>query len=66
MGTMNIDLMITYECPACKQIGEAPLSKVLDIQLDSSYIGSGDSVPVIVGMGILCTGCKVLTPIHHE
>lgn len=63
---MNIELMITFECPACKQIGEAPLSKVLDIQLDSSYIGSGESVPVVVGMGIFCTGCKTLTPIHYE
>ena len=66
MGTMKIDLMITYECPACKQIGEAPLRKVLNINLGQDYIGSGDYVPTIEGVEIFCTGCKVLTPIHHE
>jgi phage FluMu protein Com len=60
---MKIELKITYECPACKQINEDTFHNVVQICASQDYIGSGEYVPTVDTVEILCTGCKVLTPV---
>jgi hypothetical protein len=60
----RVELNITFECPACKQVNEAPFSKVIEIETTSEYAGSGSYFGMVSGVTVTCTGCKVETDIE--
>ena len=58
------NLKITFECPACKQINEAAsFSKAIDIDARLVYIGTGEYVPCVDSVVVICSGCKAVTDI---
>ena len=61
----RVELKITFECPACKQINESvSFSEVVVIETMTEYIGSGDYLGGVQYVNILCTGCKEETEIN--
>lgn len=62
----RVELKISYECPACKQINEANFSQVVNIETVTEYGGSGSYFAGVHSVGIICTGCKVETEIEWQ
>lgn len=63
----KVDLKISFECPACKQINEeVSFSKAIDIDAGLFYVGSGEHVPCIDSVVVICSGCKAITDIDFS
>ena len=61
----KVDLKITFECPACKQINEGvSFWKAIDINTELRYIGSGEYLPTVDSVTVTCSGCKAVTEIE--
>lgn len=59
----KVDLKISFECPACKQIdADVSFSKAIEIDTVSEEFGTG-RYGDIERVTVTCTGCKAITDI---
>ena len=63
---MKVDIKITFECPACKQINDGvSFNKAIEIETELEYTGSGEYLSAIDTVSIKCSGCKVETEVEY-
>lgn len=58
---MNTNPTITFTCPSCLQVNEAPIRDVLRITLDQM-----SDTWAIPDAHLLCTGCRAVNEVEYS
>lgn len=51
------DLDISFRCPSCKCENKSTILRALEIDTDQRYTESGESVPVVSAIWVVCEVC---------